>query len=147
MKTIVLFGATGNTGRIFLKKALDKGYQVKALVRTPSKLDIAHPSLTVVKGDILDQEAVNHIIAGSDAVVNLAGHVKGSPDNLQTQATEYIISAMKSHGVKRLISLTGGGVRDPKNDDPKFMDKMIVFIMKYSRQRCTRCADGWKSTC
>lgn len=37
---------------------------------------------------------------------------------------------MKKAGVRRLISLTGGGVRDAANDKPGFMDNLIVFIMK-----------------
>ncbi len=130
MKTIALFGASGKTGKPFVNKALEKGYKIQALVRNPDNFPIKHPNLTVIKGDILNQNDVNQAITGSDAVISLIGHVKGSPENLQSEAMHLVISAMKNNGIKRLISLTGGGVRDEQNDKPKFIDKLIPFIMK-----------------
>ena len=47
-KTIALFGATGNTGKHFLKAALDQGYTVKALVRNPDKVPVVDDRLTKV---------------------------------------------------------------------------------------------------
>jgi putative NADH-flavin reductase len=38
MKRILLFGATGRTGKQVLKYTLDKGYKVTALVRSPEKI-------------------------------------------------------------------------------------------------------------
>ena len=37
---IVVFGATGRTGKEVLKQALEKGHHVTAVVRTPEKVDI-----------------------------------------------------------------------------------------------------------
>lgn len=128
--SIAVFGATGKTGRPFLERALQQ-YQVKALVRQPEKLFFQHAGLTVIQGDVLNREDVDRTIQGSQAVVSLLGHVKGSPADLQTQAIRYMIDAMQRHRVKRLVILTGGGVRDPEHDEPKFMDKAIVFIMRH----------------
>ena len=36
---ILLFGATGPTGRRLLEQALQQGHQVTAVVRSPEKLD------------------------------------------------------------------------------------------------------------
>ncbi len=41
MKKIALFGGTGRTGKLFLEQAVQKGHPVKAMVRTPAKLDLA----------------------------------------------------------------------------------------------------------
>ena len=46
---IFLIGATGRTGREVLARALDRGYQVTALVRTPKTIEPRH-GLTVVEG-------------------------------------------------------------------------------------------------
>lgn len=129
MKTIALFGATGKTGNHFLQKALEAGYRVKALARTPSNLNFEGSDLQVIKGDVLDQKAVNKVVDSADVVVSLFGHVKGSPKWLQTQGTENIVRAMKASGVEKIISLSGGGLPFEK-DQPKFMDHLIRGIMK-----------------
>ncbi len=129
--TIALSGAIGKTGKHFLAGALEKGFSVRALVRTPEKVSIESEPLTIIKGDLLNVDDVHRTIKNADAVFSLAGHVKGSPSDFQTKSSRFIVDAMKSHGVNRLITLTGGGVRDGKNDNPGFMDQLIVFIMKH----------------
>lgn len=130
MKTIALFGATGQTGSQFLSLALNNGFAVRALVRNPSKINIIHNNLSVVVGDVLDQSTVNKTVQNADLVVSLFGHVKGSPEWLQTNGTKNIVAAMKSVGIERIISLSGGGLPFPSKDQPKFPDKLIRFIMK-----------------
>ena len=45
---VLVFGASGGTGRELLKQALDKGMEVTAFVRDAAKVeDIQHPTLTV----------------------------------------------------------------------------------------------------
>lgn len=130
MKTIALFGATGGTGKWFLEAALEKGYHVRALARKPEKLELQHPALEIVEGDVLHAADVVRTIQNSQVVVSLFGHVKDSPEWLQTDGTKNIISAMKAAGVDKIISLSGGGLPFPAKDQPKLADKMIRFIMK-----------------
>ncbi|WKN40427.1 NAD(P)-dependent oxidoreductase [Tunicatimonas pelagia] len=134
MKTIALFGGTGQTGKEFLQQALAKNYQIKALVRTPAKVTKISPDLEVITGDVLNLEDVHRTIAGTDIVVSLFGHGKGSPEWLQTTGTENILAAMEEYQVSRIISLSGGGLPYEK-DRPKFPDKVIRFIMKVAVPR------------
>ncbi len=129
MKTIALFGGSGRTGQPFITQALAKGYAVKALVRSPEKITTPHEQLTLVKGDVLNYDDVRKTVADTDTVVSLFGHVKGSPEWLQTNGTKNIVQAMKEEKVGRIISLSGGGLPFEK-DEPKFADKAIRFIMK-----------------
>ena len=130
MKKIALFGATGKTGKEFLNKALEAEYQIKALARNPEKLLQTSNQLTIVHGDVLDQKAVDETVEGADLVVSLFGHVKGSPEWLQTNGTKNIVTSMHAQQLKRIISLSGGGLPFPEKDRPKFPDKMIRLIMK-----------------
>lgn len=129
MKTIALFGGSGRTGQPFITQALAKGYAVKALVRSPEKITTKHEQLTLVKGDVLNYDDVRKTVADTDLVVSVFGHVKGSPEWLQTNGTKNIVQAMKEVKVGRIISLSGGGLPFEK-DEPKFADKAIRFIMK-----------------
>jgi len=56
---LLVFGSTGGTGRELVKQALEQGHEVTAFARSPAKLsDLKHPSLQVVRGDVLDPAAV-----------------------------------------------------------------------------------------
>jgi putative NADH-flavin reductase len=128
--TIALFGATGKTGREVLSKLLKKGYTVRALAREPQRLKLNHSSLEVIGGDVLNIADVQRVVKGVDAVISLFGHVKGSPEHLQTDGTKNIVQAMNEEGVDRIISLSGGGLPFPSKDKPKLPDKMIRLIMR-----------------
>lgn len=129
-RKIALFGASGQTGQHFLTLALEKGYEVKALVRNPQNISQNNPKLAVIKGDVLNIDDVQKVVEGVDIVVSLFGHVKGSPEWVQTNGTKNIIQSMKEKNVGRIISLSGGGLPFPEKDEPKFADKLIRTIMK-----------------
>ena len=131
MKTIALLGGSGRTGQHFLQQALAQDYAVRALVRTPSKVnaDADAASLELIQGDVLNYADVLETVKGADLVVSLFGHVKDSPAWLQTDGTRNILRAMQEQGVERIISLSGGGL-PYEQDQPKFADKAIRFVMK-----------------
>jgi putative NADH-flavin reductase len=58
------------------------------------------------------------------------GHTKTSSKDVLTEGTKNIVAAMNEHGVRRLVSLTGAGVRDPK-DEPKLIDRAIGTLLKF----------------
>ena len=106
---IAMFGTTGGTGSQVLEQALAAGHQVRALVRDPTKL-AERDGLVVIQGDVLDQDAVDRCVAGSDAVICVLGSHGGEP--VEDRGTERILAAMKSQGVRRLIAVTSMGVGD-----------------------------------
>ena len=138
MKKIALFGATGKSGRPFLKLALERGYEIRALVRNPQKLSQEAQHLNVLQGDILNEADVRKTIEGADVVVNLTGHVKGSPPDLQTQCIRHMMLAMKSGGKKRIITLTGSGVTDRDHDGFSLVDRIVSFGMQNLAGRAIR---------
>lgn len=129
MATLAIFGTTGKTGSRALTRALEAGHTVRALVRDPAKLPIIHDGLTLIQGDVLDPLAVAETVQGADAVLALFGQVKGSPNDLQARGTRNIVSAMQQHGVRRLITLSGGGLRAAE-DRPKVADRVIRSMLK-----------------
>lgn len=137
IQTIALFGGSGRTGVPFMKKSLND-YKIKALVRDPAKLIIQHKNLQIIPGNVMNPEDISACISGAHVVVSLIGHDKNSPAGFQTKAVESIMESMKKHKVSRIISLTGGGVRDEKVDNPGFMDNLVVFVMKNLAGKGTR---------
>lgn len=106
---VVIFGSTGRTGRILVQKAIEEGWMVTAFARMPSALQINHPRLTIFQGDATISDQVDEVIEGQDAVLSAVGTDLGQT-NLRHASMENIVSAMKKHGVKRIIGIGGMGV-------------------------------------
>jgi putative NADH-flavin reductase len=70
---LLIFGATGATGRQLVDQALAQGHEVTAFVRNPAKVTTQHEKLKVVKGNILDCHSVGAAVAGQDAVFSALG--------------------------------------------------------------------------
>ena len=126
--TIALFGGSGRTGAAFIPKALEAGHSIRLLARSPEKVAYSDPKLTVLKGDVLEAASVVPVVAGTRAVVSLLGHTKGGSPQVQTVGTRYIVQAMQQHGVRRIISMSGGGLPYTE-DEPKFVDKAFRGVM------------------
>jgi len=110
---VLVVGATGGTGRQLVAQALERGYAVTALVRDPSRLQVDHPKLTVIQGDVLDAGAVANAVRGQDAVLCALGHKRFfAPTRILSEGTRNILRAMEAHGVRRLVCETSLGIGD-----------------------------------
>lgn len=104
---IALIGATGTIGQRILKEALDRGHQVTAIVRTPAKVTVSHPNLTVVTGDIFKADGLASLVKGHDILVSAYGP-PGDPGAL-ADLTRTLIEAVKISGIDRLLAVGGAG--------------------------------------
>lgn len=107
---VLLLGATGGTGRAILDRLLARGHRVRALVREPAAVGIAHASLEVVRGDALDAKVVGGAVSGVDVVVSSLGSRPWRGDDVCSKGTRVVLDAMKRHGVVRLIAISSVGV-------------------------------------
>lgn len=124
---IVIFGATGRTGRLLVDQALAAGYEVTAFVRDPDRLGELQEFLTPFRGDIFDAGRVERAVTGQGAALSVIGPVDSSRGVMAT-AAQNITAAMRKQGVYRLIWLTGAGVPDP-NDQPKLVDRVFTGVL------------------
>ena len=108
---VLVIGATGGTGRQLVQQALDQGHQVTAFVRRPSKLQVEHANLRIVKGDVLDYASVESAMDGQSAVLCALGHKRFFyPNKIQSNGMRNILRAMKTCNVPRLICETALGI-------------------------------------
>jgi putative NADH-flavin reductase len=125
---IVVFGATGGTGRELVTQALEKGHHVTALARSPEKLaDFEHPELEVIPGDVLERADVERAVEGQDAVLCAIG-TGAQRTTLREDGTRIIVGAMQKAGVSRLVCLSSLGVGDSRANLPFFTKHVIVGI-------------------
>lgn len=114
MKVLVI-GGTGGTGKQLIKQGLEKGHQITALVRDTNKVRITHPSLLVLKGDVLQPDTLGKACNGQDAVLCALGHKKFFiKTTILSRGTKNIISAMRENGVRRLICITALGINNSR---------------------------------
>ncbi len=121
-KRLLLFGATGATGRHVLRLALEDGLQVRAYLRSPQKLPEAlakHEALEVVQGDFANTDAVTAALAKVDVVVCVAGNPAQSKQQpLMLGLTKAIVAGMRTHGVKRFVYQAGAFSPAPGTKNP-----------------------------
>src|SRR5450759_4592540 len=98
---IVIFGATGGTGRHIIEQALDQGHKVTAFDRNPAALTLEHPNLSFIEGDVFNQAEVDAAVAGQDgrmAVICVLGVRPTTQAPVCSTGTENIIAAMQKAG-------------------------------------------------
>jgi putative NADH-flavin reductase len=107
---IALIGATGFVGSAVLSEALQRGHQVTAIVRHPEKLP-QHASLTAVKGDAYDDDAIAQAVTGHDAVVHAfnPGWGEAKIRELFIEGTRAIFAGVRQAGIRRLLVVGGAG--------------------------------------
>ncbi len=98
---------------------------------------LAHERLEVVAGDATDPAAVDRLVAGTEAVLSALGHAKGSPPDVLRTATGHALAAARAHGARRLVVLTGAGVRAP-DDRPKPVDRVFGALLAVVDRRLLR---------
>src|SRR6267378_3148545 len=105
MKLIVL-GATGGTGLEIVRRALERGHSVTALVRSAERLKPFQDRITVTQGDLLNNVELERVIQGHDAVVSGFGPripVSKADAHLLQQFAVALTGAMLHAGVRRVV--------------------------------------------
>jgi putative NADH-flavin reductase len=121
MARLVVFGASGGTGRPIVEQAFAAGHEVTAFVRDPAT---ALPGARIVAGDVLDAAAVDAAVAGHDVIVSALGHRRSAPRNpwsrdlsppdLMARATAHLLNAARRHRVGRLLFVGVHGCGDSR---------------------------------
>jgi putative NADH-flavin reductase len=108
---VVIFGASGATGRRLMAQAVGRGYGVTAFVRDRSRLEALASDVQVVQGDVAVASSVARSVEGQDGVLCALG--AATPlrrDATLVEGVRHIVRAMEDHGVPRLVYLSFLGV-------------------------------------
>lgn len=123
---LLIFGATGGTGRQLVEQALAQGHAVTAFARNPAKLGLAHPNLRVAQGDVLNLGAVEQAVLGQEAVLSALGAPAAQRSAVRSEGTRNIVRAMTAAGVRRFVCLTTLGMGDSRAALPFSYKYLIV---------------------
>jgi putative NADH-flavin reductase len=117
---ITVLGSTGGTGQQLIHQALERGYHVRAVARSPENIKVVHTKLTISQGDVFDLSSLKSAFQGQDAIifsVGISGIWKArKPVNLYSQGIKNTVKTMEEMEVKRLIAITSAGIEDVPGD-------------------------------
>lgn len=113
---IAVFGASGATGREVVAGAVERGWQVNALVRRGGAIPATVRGVREIVGSLAPGEALRATVAGANAIVIAIGPRPPYEDIFCAAATAAIVEAARRDGVRRLVCLTGALIGDyPQN--------------------------------
>jgi putative NADH-flavin reductase len=123
---VIVFGASGATGRELVAQALAQGQRVVAFVRNVSRLAVRSEDLTVIQGDVMDASAVAYAVEGQDAVLSALG--AATPlrrDRTLVEGVRNIVDAMNRCGARRLVYVSFLGVQEGRRQ-LSFVGRAII---------------------
>ena len=141
--TCLVLGASGATGRLLVRDLLDRGEDVRVIVRTPAALPEnirEHTRLTVTAASLLDMDAASFAreVEGCTAVASCLGHtlslrgVLGPPYRLVTRAVRRSCEAIIAAGPKapvRFVLMNTAGVANSDLDERRSLPERAVFTL------------------
>jgi uncharacterized protein YbjT (DUF2867 family) len=123
---VIIFGATGGTGKELVKQCLAANFAVSVLVRDPQKLGEYADKVRQFVGDVREKDVVAKAVEGQDAALVALGIIPGARGILST-GTKYIVEAMLTQQVKRLVCVTGAGVTGEREHLP-FLWRIVMGL-------------------
>jgi NADH dehydrogenase len=116
---VFVTGGTGYVGKAVVRTLLERGHEVRCLVRKSGRLldRIRDAGLSEVPGELLEPDSYRHALQGADAVIHLVGiirekHGKGITfGRIHTEGTRLIAEAAKDAGIKRFVHMSALGAR------------------------------------
>ncbi len=132
---IALLGSTGFVGKVLLEKALEKGYQVKTLVRNPEKLGMYKERVEFIQGDVFQTDKLEETVRGTDVVFSTVppeGNTK-EPEKY-AKVMEDVVAVLERHAITRFIHIGGaahdGGVNEHWTLGRRFLRLFLNLVWK-----------------
>jgi len=120
---IAILGATGVLGRPVVARLLERGHQVVAIVRDPTKVP-THLRLHAVRGDILDAGSLVAPIEGCDAVLHLATAIPRTGTQSDWSANDRV----RREGAQNLLHAAR------RNGRPRFIQQSVAMLLAGPRE-------------
>ena len=116
---ILLTGATGTVGRSLVPKLLDRGDEVRVLVRDPRRLGRLRVEVSLALGDLGDlgdPRVTRQALRGVSTVIHLAAAIRDQPptslEEINGLATARLLRAAESAGIERFVFFSALGATE-----------------------------------
>jgi nucleoside-diphosphate-sugar epimerase len=142
--TTLVVGASGATGRLLVQQLVDRGEQVRVIVRSSASLPdvLKAPGVSVTYASLLDlsdAELAEHV-QGCRAVASCLGHnltlkgIYGRPRRLVTEGVRRLCGAIKAHPTDpptKLVLMNTAGNSNRDRDEPiSFGQRCVIGLLR-----------------
>lgn len=137
MTKYFITGGAGFLGINLTRYLLEKGHSVASydFAETYGYPEENLDTVTVVRGDIRDLEAMKAAMAGSDIVVHTAAalplYSKGDIRSTDIDGSRNVLLAAKENGIKRVIQISSTAVYGIPDHHPLYEDDKLVGVGPY----------------
>ena len=126
---ILIFGASGKTGRQVIVQGLQQGHQLTAFVRNKDSLKNFSSQINILEGSIANKNNLKQAIHGQDIVISVLGnktsHAFLHDSTTISEGIRHIITVMKKEKVGRLLFVGSFGV----NENIFLPEKLFIRIV------------------
>jgi len=127
---VLIFGASGETGRLLVSSGLQQMHGISAFVRHPSKFKIQHENLNVFQGDVSDYKSVEDALEGHDGAISALGaSTPFGRDPAIVKGVDNIITAMQRRKVNRFIYQSFLGVKEYRSELGFLLNKIVPLAL------------------
>lgn len=139
--TTFVVGGTGKTGKHLVKYLVDKGENVKAVVRPTTSVPrtwIGNDLIKVIKLELseIDASQLAEHIADCEAIASCLGHrtIYGRPRYLVSDAIRILCESIRKNNLDnkvKIVLMNTAGYHHPKTDPPlTFFQKVIIRLLR-----------------
>ncbi len=121
---IALTGSSGFLGAHLLRSLLEAGHQIRILLRSAGSVDPEHSSgIEVCRGDVLDRDSCERLVAGREVLIHLAGLVSRDPADgprmyrLHVEGTRQLFQAAAAAKIQRVVLASTSGTIAVSKDE------------------------------
>jgi len=108
---VAITGASGHLGSAILPELLNRGHEIKALVKEDAR-SLDKLPIEIVPGDILNTDSLQKMINECDALIHCAAviSINGDPGGIvyrtNVEGTRLVMQMAKQSGIKRVIHIS-----------------------------------------
>jgi uncharacterized protein YbjT (DUF2867 family) len=134
-RTVLVAGATGQTGQLIVRELLASGYAVRALVRDTAKArQTLGEEVQLVQADIKDPTTLAAAFAGTDAVISAVG-ARGArgpdrPEAIDYQGVKNLVDAAVAARSQQFVLVSSRSVTQPDNPLNRLFGNVLIWKLK-----------------
>lgn len=130
---IAILGSTGFVGKVLLEKALEKGFQVKTLVKNPEKLGTFRERVEFIQGDVSQTDKLEETVNGSEVVLSAVSPEENTKEpEKHAKVMEDLVEVLERNSISRFIHIGGaaheGGVDENWTFGRELLKLFLILV-------------------
>jgi uncharacterized protein YbjT (DUF2867 family) len=133
--SVLVAGASGQTGQLVVAQLVAEGYAVRALVREPGKVAGSFPaSAQLVAGDVKDPATLARAMAGMTYVISAVGAKSGQgpdrPEMIDYEGVRNLVEAARAAKVRQFVLVSSRAVTQEDNPLNRLFGDVLKWKLK-----------------